>query len=109
VRLVELQCVENRLDVVAGAFLRIALDAVGHIRRRQPARVVCNAAVAAPEIPKLMLPGTAVAGELVNEHDRGAVADLFIIELHAVVGGEKGHLSFREWCKSMQSQARHTK
>jgi len=25
----------------------------------------------------LMLPGTAAAGELVNEHDRGALVDLF--------------------------------
>ena len=51
----------------------------------------------------LMLPGTAAAGELVNEHDRGALADLLIVELHAVVGGEMGHLSLRERYKSMQS------
>ena len=95
-RLVELQCVENRLDVVAGAFLRIALDAVGNIRRRKPARIVGDAAIAPPEVAKLMLPGTTVAGELMHEHDRGAVADLFIEELHAVVGGEMGHLSLRE-------------
>jgi hypothetical protein len=43
-----------------------------------------------------VLPGAAVAGELVNEHDRSAFADLFIVELHAVVGGEMGHSCLRE-------------
>jgi len=90
-RVVELQSVENRLDVVAGAFLRIAVDAFRNIRWGKPAGVIGNAAVATPEIAKLMLPGAAVAGKFVNEDDRSAGADLLVIELHAVVGGEMRH------------------
>ena len=48
----------------------------------------CTGSVA---LAKLMLPGTTVAGELMNEHDRSARPDFFIIELHAIIGGELGH------------------
>src|SRR5215510_16009714 len=96
VRTVELQCVENRLDVVAGAFLRIGVDAVRNIGGGKAASVVGDAAVALAEIPQLGLPRAAVASKFVHEYDRSAGADLFVTELHAVVGGEMRHSGLRE-------------
>jgi hypothetical protein len=57
----ELQQVENQLDVVACVFLRIAVSALGNIGWGKPAGVVGDAAIAAPGIAKLMLPGATVA------------------------------------------------
>src|SRR5215471_20036179 len=42
-------------------------------------------------MPKLGFPRSAVARELVHEHDRNAGADLLVEEFDAIVGGDVGH------------------
>src|SRR5262249_32347478 len=108
------QCVEHAADVIAGAILRIARYVVGHLGGRVAARVVGDRAIAPAEMAQLPFPGADVAGELVHEHDRDAGADLLVVELHAVVGGELGHECFlrsRLWpracarCRSVRRAA----
>ena len=89
--LVDLQAVEHGADVVAGARLGIAIDALRHVGRRKAAGIVGDAAIAPPEVPELGFPRSAVACEFMHEHDRDAGADLLVEELHAVVGGDVGH------------------
>ena len=91
VRFVDLQGVQHGLDVVARALLRVFLYIVRYVGRREPARVVGDAAIAAPEITHLGFPRAAIAGELVNKDERDAAPDLLVVELHAVVGGQMRH------------------
>ena len=88
----DLQCVQHREDVVSRALLRVALHALGHVRGRVAARVVGDAAVAARKVGELRIPAAQVPGELVHEHDRRASARLLVVQFHAVVGGDVGHV-----------------
>jgi hypothetical protein len=91
VRLAQLQRVEHRDDVVALALLLVVLRALRHVARRIAARVVGDAAVRACEVAQLRLPAAMVAGELVHEHERRAAAGLFVVQVDAVVGADRGH------------------
>ncbi len=91
VSLVDAEAIEHRANVVAGAGLGVAFDALRDVGGRKAACVIGDAAIALAEVTKLGFPRSAVAGELVHEHDRNAGPDLLIVELHAVVGGDVGH------------------
>ena len=90
-RLVDLKRVEHGADVVARAFLRIALAVFGHVGGRIAARVIGDAAVALAEIAHLCLIGAQVGGEFVHQDDRNSAADLFVIKLDPVVGCQMRH------------------
>ena len=94
-RLVDLQRIQHRADVVAGARLRIHGHVLRHVGGRPAARIEGDASVAPREIAHLRLPAAVVAGKLVHEHDRHAAAGFLVVELHAVVGGEMGHRCYR--------------
>ena len=91
VRLVDPESVEHGADVVAGARLRIVRDLGGNVGGRIAARVVGDASVAPREMAHLRLVAAMVAGELVDEDDRQALAGLFVVELHAIVSGHVRH------------------
>jgi hypothetical protein len=91
VRLVDLQRIHHGADVVARAVLRVLVDRVGHLGRRIAARIVGDAAIEPAEMAHLRFPRADIAGKLVHEHDRDAGADLLVIELHSVVGGQMRH------------------
>src|SRR6185312_3237438 len=90
-RLVDLERVEHRADVVACALLRIALAVLGHVGWRIAARVIGDAAVALAEIPHLQFVRAPVAGEFVDEDDRDAAADFLVKQLNPVVGCQMRH------------------
>ena len=94
VRALDAERIEHAADVVPCARLRITLDVLRHVRRRVSAGVVGDAAVAAREMAQLRLPAAMVAAELVNEHDRRAGAGFLVVELYAVIGGERRHMAF---------------
>src|SRR5262245_4138902 len=55
----------------------------------------------------LRLPAAAVAGELVHEHDRRSAAGLLVVEFHAVVGAEHGHIArLPPWTSILRANAR---
>ena len=91
VRLVDLERVEHRADVVACALLRIALAVLGHVGWRIAARVIGDAAIALAEIPHLQFVRAPVAGEFVDEDDRDAAADFLVKQLNPVVGCQVRH------------------
>src|ERR1700732_1256665 len=90
-RLVDFERIEHRADVIAGAVLRKALAVPGYIRRGISACIKGDTAVALTEIAQLQFIGSIVAGKFVNEDDRNPTADLFVIELDAVVGSQMRH------------------
>src|SRR6266567_4380646 len=90
-RLVDLERIDDRLDVITCALLRVSFAVVRHVGGRIAAGIERDAAIAAAEIAHLRFPGPAVACEFVDEDDRDARSDLLVKELHAVVGGEMGH------------------
>src|SRR5580700_2991056 len=90
-RLVEFERIEHRADVIARAVLRKALAVLGYIRRGIAACIKGDTAVALTEMAQLQFIGSIVAGKFVNEDDRNPAADLFVIELDAVVGCQMRH------------------
>src|SRR5882762_7524419 len=75
--------VEQALDVVGGLLLRVRLGILGHVGRRIAAGVERQRTVAPREERRLQPPALRIAGELVDEHQRGALARLVVVELHA--------------------------
>src|SRR6266850_702327 len=75
--------VEQALDVVGGLLLRVRFWILGHVGRRIAAGVERERTVAPREERPLQPPALRIAGELVDEHQRGALARLVIVELHA--------------------------
>src|SRR6266403_6181217 len=75
--------VEQALDVVGGLLLRVRFWILGHVGRRIAAGVERERTVAPREERRLQPPALRIAGELVDEHQRGALARLVIVELHA--------------------------
>src|ERR1700720_267005 len=90
-RLVDFERVEHRADVIARAVLRKALAVFGYIRRGVTACIKGDTAIALTEMAQLQFIGSKVAGKFVNEDDRNPTADLFVIELDAVVGCQMRH------------------
>src|SRR5882762_680042 len=75
--------VEQALDVVGGLLLRVRFWILGHVGRRIAAGVERERTVAPREERRLQPPALRIAGELVDEHQRGALARLVVVELHA--------------------------
>src|SRR4029453_4742181 len=94
-RLVDLEMVHDRGDVVGGAVLGVARGSLRHVRRRRAAGTISDAAVALAEVAHLRLPRAVVGRELVDEHDGLAGAGLLVPELHAIVGGGVWHRFLR--------------
>ncbi len=92
-RLRDVEPVEHRPDIVARPFLRILPPILGNIGGRIAARVERDAAIAPREIAQLGLIAAIIPGKLMDEDDRVAGPDLFVIEADAVIGGEVGHRS----------------
>jgi len=67
----------------AACCLRVRLGILGHVGRRIAAGVERERTVAPREERRLQPPALRIAGELVDEHQRGALARLVIVELHA--------------------------
>ena len=84
VRLLDLERIHQRNDVVARNILRIARRVGRHVRRRIAALAEGDAAMRAGEIPHLRLPGAIVGGIFVHEDDRRAGAGLLAIDPDAV-------------------------
>src|SRR6185295_3662722 len=91
VRPLDAECIEYGKNVVPRTLLGIALHIRRHIRRRIASGVVGDAAIAAREMAQLRFPRAPVAGELMHEHDRRAGATFLVMQLYAVVGGQKRH------------------
>src|SRR5215469_2324546 len=92
-RLVDLERIKHRADIVAGALLRIQLTVCGDVRWRVAARVKRYASVALAEVTQLHFIGAYVAGELMDEHNRNSSSHFFVIEPDFVVGGQMRHVS----------------
>ena len=90
---VDAQAVQHRDRVGDRAGLRIGLRLCGHLRRQVPARRVGDAPVGRGEVPDLRLPAPVVAGELVDEQQRLALAGFLGVQRHAVVGHDPRHPS----------------
>ena len=90
-RLVDLQRIEHRADVVARAILRIFFLIFRDIGWWIAARVEGDAAVILREVADLLLPRAQVAGKFVHEDNRDPFAGLFVIELHSVVCRQMWH------------------
>ena len=90
-RLVDAETVERLGDVGDRPGLAVHREVVGHVGRGIAPGVERDAAVTAAEIPHLLLPGTAVAGKFVHEHDRRARPGFLVVEADAVASGEVGH------------------
>ena len=90
-RLVDAQVIERLGDVGDRPGLAVHRDVVGNVGRGIAAGVERDTAVAAAEIPHLLLPGAAIAGEFVHEHDRRSGPGFLVVEADAVARGEVGH------------------
>ena len=84
------QVVEDALDVVDGALLRVRGGIVGHVGGRVPAGVEGDAPVAPGEEPHLQMPAPRIPRELVDEDERRARSRFLVVELGAVDVG-MGH------------------
>jgi len=94
VRLIDGKVVEHIHGIVDRPPLRVAVYAIRHIGGGISARIVRDAAVAAPKIAHLKLPRAVIAGEFMNEQDRPPSAAVFVIELHAVICRQVRHRTF---------------
>ena len=90
-RLVDSQPVQNRQNVITGMVLAVHIRIRRHLRRREAACCKGDTAIAPGEIAHLRFPTAHVAGKLMDENDRLAFADLFIIEIDAVRCSDCGH------------------
>ena len=59
--------IEHGEDVIGGAGLRIGRNMLGHVRRRETARIEGDRAIALAEMAHLRLPAAPIAGEFMNE------------------------------------------
>ncbi len=91
VRLVDLEHIEHRANIVARAILRILFLIIRDVRRRIAARVEGDATVVLREVTDLLFPRTKVTGKFVDKDDRNAFAGFFVIKLHSVVGRQMWH------------------
>jgi len=91
VRLADLEAVEHSDRVGDRPLLGVRLRVGGHVRRGVAAGRVGDAAIGRREEPHLRLPAPVVAGELVDEQERLALAGLLGVQLHAVVGHDRWH------------------
>src|SRR5215831_12476253 len=89
--LLDLEPVEYTPDVLGRTLLRVRLDVVGHVRGRIAARVERDRAVPAREEARLQMPAAVVAGELVDEDQRQALARFLVVDVDAVVDSYGGH------------------
>ena len=83
-RLVDLQRIHQRDDVVARDVLAVARRIGRHIRRRITALAVGDAAMGAREVAKLRLPGAVIARIFVDENHGTPGPDFLVIELGPV-------------------------
>ena len=83
-RAVDLQMIEHRNRVSHDVHVAVSRRIARHVGRFVSARRVGDAAIALAELAQLRFPAAMVAGELVHEQNRHALADLFVIELHFV-------------------------
>ena len=90
-RLVDLERVHDRDDVVAEMVLAVSVRIVRDIGGRIAALAVADAAVRAREMAHLRLPGAVVAGIFMHEDDRRAAAGFLVIEPNAVARGDMRH------------------
>src|SRR3989441_1055397 len=80
----DLQGVQETANVVRGLVLRVGLRILRHVRRRVATRVEGDRAIAAREEAPLEVPAPVVAGELVDEDERQALARFLVVEIDAV-------------------------
>ncbi len=78
-RLVDLERIHQRDNVVARDVLAVFSAVLRHIGRRIAALAVGDAAVHAREMPHLRLPGAEVASIFMHEDNGRAAASLFVI------------------------------
>src|SRR4051794_32174519 len=92
VRLVDLERIEHRADIVARPILRIFFAVLRHVGGRIAARVDGDAAIVARKVTHLLLPGTIVSRKLMDEDDRDPSSGLLVVKLHAIVGCQMRHV-----------------
>src|SRR5262249_4580261 len=93
VRLLFTEAVEHGEDIVGGASLGIRRDVLGYIGRREAARIESDRAIALAEVPQLRFEASDVAGELMHEDHRTAIAGLLEIQAYTIVRHRIGHRS----------------
>ena len=84
-RLVDLQMVQHRPDVIRRARLRIFPNVLRHIGWRITARIVRDRSMPLTEMPHLRLPAAIVAGVFMHEDHRPTGARFFVIQSNPII------------------------
>ena len=90
-RLVDLERIEHRTDVIPRALLRVALALLRHIGGWIAARIEGHATVILRKMTNLLFIRAVVAGKFMNKNDWDAFSGFFVIELDSIVCPEMWH------------------
>ena len=106
-RLVDLQMIQHRPDVVRRSCLRILRHILGHIGWWIATRIVGNGTITLAEMPHLRLPASIIAGVFVHEDNWPARAGFFVVKAHSVISHCVRH-RYPLWCGFPPARGRPT-